>query len=262
MNELIKKLLKIFKNQEKDKALIDKKSILKWLSENDRDYRINFEYDSYEFIDLHDEMNQSLLNQMLKKDGLPSDYFKNLKKEGHRFIINSKKNIELLYQKKGEIPVQFYHVEGNFFCRCSGLRTLKGCPHSVSGFFDCSFNVLESFKGCPQLLGGGFYCQMNQIKSLEYCPQLLGGHLYCNDNQLISLEYFPSSLNGRVFIKNNTGLLKYKNENISDEKFFDNQEYDFWYKIHLQEKAIKENEKINDILDMKGDNQKIKIKKL
>ncbi len=240
-----------------------KDEILNWLKKYDREYKTNMENNAYEFIDLHDINNKALFNEMIKKDSLPDDYFENLRTNEHQYIVNVKGNVNLSKKKLKEISIQFYHVDGYFDCSSNYLESLKGSPQYVGRDFYCAYNQLTSLKGCPQSISGDFYCAYNQLTSLKGCPQSISGNFYCDYNQLTSLEYFPTSLNGIVFIKNNTGLLKYKNENISDEKFFDNQEYDFWYQIHLQEKAIKENQKIFDNLNLQNiiDDNQIKIQK-
>ncbi len=215
-----------------------KVEILNWLEKNDRNYQENMEKNAYELINIHEVMNQSLLNELIKKDNLPSDYFENLKLEGHQYILNVIDSVNFLNKKIKLIPIQFYHVAGNF---------------------DCNINKLTSLKGCPQYVGGDFLCFNNKLTSLQYSPQHINGHVFCHYNQLNSLEYFPEKINGNIFLNNNEKLLRYKNQsndiqNMSDNEFLSKEKFSFWKQFHLQEKAIKEEIKIISDLNHSSSN--------
>ncbi len=245
-----------------------KYEILNWLEQYDRDYKKNIKKNAYQFIDIHDHINQALLNEMMHKDNLLNDYFENLKKEGHRYIINVKDSSNLYNKKLIEIPFQFYHINGTFNCSDNQIISLKGCPQYVGGSFDYSYNQLSSLDYCPRIVGGHFYCDHNQLNSLkfcpqsigdhfdcshnqltslEYCPQIVGGDFYCHHNQLISLEYFPEK-NGDIYLDHNQELLKYQKEsndihiqNMFNDDFLNQRDFKFWQQFYLKEKNKKEN---------------------
>ncbi len=234
MKNFIIKILSHIKIFENHKVLKEKNQIFKWLKNYDRNYKENIKKNAYELINIHDHINQTLFNEMISKDNLPNDYFEKLKLEGHQYIINSKTDIGLSNKKLEIIPVQFYHVVGQF---------------------DCSVNQLTSLKGCPQIVGGHFVCYKNQLTSLEYGPQVIKDYFYCQYNHLTSLEYFPEIVTKGVYLYLNTQLLKYKNQsndpnipNMSDDEFLDQRNFSFWKQFHLIEKANKENKKILDDL--------------
>ncbi len=261
-----------------------KVEILNWLEQHDHQYKWNIKNNYYEFIDIHDDINQSLLNSMIEKDNLPPDYFEQLKLEAHQYIVNANGSINISNEELQEIPIQFYQVDGNFNCGYNQLISLDGGPQIINGHFDCSHNQLSSLKYGPQSVGttfscahnqltsleycpsnikgnsntkGNFYCHNNQLKSLQGCPQSIDGDFFCNNNQLFSLEYFPEKVDGLIYLQNNPQLLKYKNytnkgniQNMSDKDFFNQNEFQFWHQFYLQEKYQKENHKIIDDLNL------------
>ncbi len=204
-----------------------KDKILIWLEKYDSQYKKNVESHSYEFIDIHDNINQLLLNELIKKDTLPADYFEKLKSEGHQYIINvnvidgvntSRKHLE-------EIPFQFHHVLGDFDLSINKMKSLKGCPCVLDGSFNCSTNMLKSLKYSPKIIkksfdcshnflntledgpeniGNDFSCANNGLTSLKGCPQYIFGYFDCSKNNLISLEYCPQSIESYFCFEFNT----------------------------------------------------------
>ncbi len=262
--KLLTKILKKTEYLRFNMTLKTKIEILNWLEKNDSEYKDNIRNNTYEFIDIHDDMNKALLEEMIKKDNLIEDFFENLKKEGHHYIVNVKGNIDISSNKLEIIPIQFYHVTGDFYCAGNNLTSLKGCPHDVGDIFNCSYNQLTSLDYCPKIIGrnffchnnrlislkycpesihGDFYCCMNQLVSLEYCPQLIKGNFDCENNILQSLAYFPQNVYGKIFLEYNETLLKYKNQShveyireMSDYIFFRQENFSFWYQLHLEDK--------------------------
>ncbi len=234
-----------------------KVEILNWLKKYDGQYKKNIETNCYELIDIHDIVNQSLLEKMIQQEHLPLDYFESLKNEGHQYIVNANGSINISNEELQEIPIQFYHVEGNFDCSHNQLISLKGCPQYIGGSFYCHNNQIISLKYCPSSVYGDFDCSSNQIKSLEYCPHFVEGNFFCHKNKLTSLEYFPEFIKGFVFLDNNRQLLKYKKDTndinilkLSDDKFLKIGDFKFWQQFHLEEKANKEYEKIMHNLNL------------
>ncbi len=254
-----------------------KDEILNWLTKNDKQYQVNSKNNAYEFIDIHEFSNQSLLKELIKKDNLSLNFFENLKSEGHQYILNVKGNVEIINKKLEIIPFQFYHVEGSFFCSYNQITSLQGCPQyvgddfncthnrltsleycpqSVGRDFSCAYNQLASLEYCPKVIEGYFYCDYNHLTSLEYCPQYIGGNFYSANNPIMSLEHFPEKINGDSYFYGNKKLLKYKNESseiyikeISDDDFLNQTDFLFWQQFHLLEKAKKENKRITDELN-------------
>ncbi len=244
-----------------------KDEILHWLKKNDRNYKENMKKNAYEFIDIYDMTNQSLLNELIKEDR----FFEILKTQGHQYIVNVKDSSNLYNKKLIEIPFQFYHIKGTFNCSDNQIISLKGCPRFVHKNFFCNYNQLISLEYCPQFIQGYFNCSNNQIKSLDYTPdsfnginismnkivslkgiRMISGDLRAHYNEIESLEYFPEFINGDIFLQNNQKLLKYKNqscEKMTDDDFFKNKKFLFWYQFHLEEKARQENKKIIENLN-------------
>ncbi len=258
--------------------------IFNWLKQNDNQYQVNIANNAYELIDLHDDINQYLFNEMIKKDNLPSNYFENLKKEGHQYIVNVKDSINLYNKKLIEIPIQFYQIDKNFYCHHNQLISLKGCPHSIGLHFILCSNKLTSLKYCPQKIGGDCDFSYNQLTSLEYCPHFINGFFDCSDNQLTSLryspdyvglvlfchnnkinslEYFPEIVKGVISIGNNTELLKYKHsshdihiQTMSDFDFLNKRIFKFWQQFYLEEQIKKQNHDILVNLEIVDENFK------
>ncbi len=221
--------------------------ILNWLKTNDWYYNHNV----YDFIDIHDIKNQSLLKEIIKKDNLSFNYFEALKYDFHRFIINVDGHVNISNHQLIDIPFQFYHIKGEF---------------------NCSVNQIISLRGFPQKIDGNSDCDINCITSLKFCPQYVGRNFSCANNQLESLEYFPEIVQGKVHLEFNKELLKYKNtshevflNNMSSRDFFYQDDFIFWQKFHLEEKAKKEEEYITNQLlksEQLNCNIKQKIKKV
>ncbi len=186
-----------------------KNEILNWLEKNDSEYKDNIRNNTYEFIDIHDDMNQALLEEMIKKDNLIEDFFENLKSEGHQYILNVKGSVDIYVQQLKEIPIQFYHVVGYSYCSDNLLKSLKGSPQSIGKSFSCLNNHLTSLEYCPQSIGGDFDCSYNKISSLEYFPQLISGNFDCSYNYLRTLTYCPKKIEGNfTFSYNQLKTLK------------------------------------------------------
>ncbi len=92
-------------------------------------------------------------------------------------LISTDFNVALI-KLVTKLPVQFGHVNGNFYCSGNKLTSLKGAPQTLSGYFDCRDNQLTSLEGSPKSVGGGFYCRDNQLTSLAGSPNEVGGDFY------------------------------------------------------------------------------------
>ncbi len=221
-----------------------KDEILNWLKKYDDEFEKNIQNNYYEFIDIDDISNQALLAHLIQKDHLSDDYFEEIQKKGHQYIVNVNGNCNISFRSLKKILIQFYHVDG---------------------YFSCAHNQLISLEGCPQYVGGNFYCDYNQLTLLQYCPQYVNGLLVGNHNKLLSLEYFPEKINDDISLNNNE-LLKYKKDSndiniktMSDEDFLKQQDFKFWQQFHLEEKAKKENKRITDDLQFNDKIENIQL---
>lgn len=97
-----------------------------------------------------------------------------------------------------QMPVQFGHVDGDFWCELKDLTTLKGAPKYVDGDFRCSGNKLTTLEGAPSFVGGTFRCSTNRLTSLVGAPKRVMKDFYCPNNQLKDLQGAPAHV-GRVF---------------------------------------------------------------
>lgn len=61
------------------------------------------------------------------------------------------------------LPIQFGVVNCNFNCINLGLKTFKGCPHTINGYFYCSSNKFKSSEFFPDYIGGSFMMNNNPI---------------------------------------------------------------------------------------------------
>ncbi len=254
--------MNLLKHSEKEKNYFsnDKEGILRWLEKYDHCYQYNIKNNSYELIDIHDVMNQNLLEEIIKRDNLHSDYFEKLKSQGHQYIVNVNGNCNISLRSLKKILIQFYHINGYFSCVHNQLTSLKGCPQIVNDHFDCSLNQLTSLKYGPQSIGGNFYCAHNQLtslkgcpqhvqgsfscshnvlNSLEYSPQIIGNGFYCQNNQLTSLKYSPQII-GNNFICSNNQLtsLEYFPEIVQQEVYLDDNTQLLKYKSQSNESRI------------------------
>ncbi len=225
-----------------------KEQIEIWLKRYDHNYHIN----DYELIDITTYDNQYLLKEKIKNNHLNDNYIDNIIKDGHQYIVNSS-NIDISNNNLKEIPFQFYKIDGTFNCSNNFLISLRNCPEFIERTFICEYNQLISLIGCPQYVGHSFYCSNNQLKSLKKCPISITGDFDCSKNQLTSLEYFPDIVTQGVYLVNNLKLLKYKSQsnnlhiqNMSDNNFLNQRDFQFWQQFHLEEKIMKENSKIID----------------
>jgi hypothetical protein len=100
-----------------------------------------------------------------------------------------------------QLPVQFGHVSGSFYCVSHRLTSLQGAPHHVGTHFSCINNMLTSLQGAPGHVGGNFDCQHNKLTSLQGAPAHVGGDFDCSyntltSNMLTSLEGAPDHVGG------------------------------------------------------------------
>jgi hypothetical protein len=86
-------------------------------------------------------------------------------------------NVDLLWYRLTELPLNFNRVTGYFNCNCNKLTTLKGSPKWVGGSFSCINNQLTSLEFSPDYVGGWFDCRWN-ILTNNYCDTEIAGNFY------------------------------------------------------------------------------------
>lgn len=94
-------------------------------------------------------------------------------------------------------------VTGDFHCDYSSLRSLEGAPKKVSGDFTCVGCMLETLEGCPEEISGSFNCSQNMLASLKGGPKIVRRDYRCNSNRLVSLEGAPQEVGGEFICSNN-----------------------------------------------------------
>jgi len=87
-----------------------------------------------------------------------------------------------------KIPVQFGTVDGDFRCKGSTLKSLKGAPTHVRGDFICTNSGITSLQFAPLRVEGMFYCGDTNITSLMYAPQYVGGNVSCDNTRVTTLH--------------------------------------------------------------------------
>jgi hypothetical protein len=152
-----------------------------------------------------------------------------------KFEINVYNSVFIDSRKLDELPeyIKFNHIMGGFHINKNSLRSLRGCPYSVSGSFmasnnfltslehspiivkesyGVSYNDIESLEGLAEIIGRGIYLNNNKLKNLKYLPHLVHGDLNISKNPIETLEYFPKEVEGNLQFTPSEILTK---ENIS-----------------------------------------------
>ena len=86
-------------------------------------------------------------------------------------------NVDLLWYRLTELPLNFNRVTGYFNCGVNNLTSLKGSPKWVGGYFSCSYNRLPSLEFSPDYVGGWFDCRWNNLTD-NYCDTEIAGNFY------------------------------------------------------------------------------------
>lgn len=77
----------------------------------------------------------------------------------------------------GKLPVEFEKVNFTMQIQKRGLRSLEGCPTSVSQHFNCSENRLTNLIGGPKAVGRDYLAYKNPLESLDGLATEIGGML-------------------------------------------------------------------------------------
>ncbi len=112
---------------------------------------------------------------------------------------------------KGELPIRFNRVDGNFNVDWGNFEDMRYFPKYVGGNLDASGTYINSLEGCPEYIGGDFRISGRGhlsnspflLRSLEHCATHIGGNLDVNGQGIYSFEYFPKKLIGNFICENN-----------------------------------------------------------
>ena len=91
-------------------------------------------------------------------------------------------NVDLLWYRLTELPLNFNRVTGYFNCSRNKLTSLKGSPRWVGGYFSCYNNDLTSLEFSPDYVGYYFECTGNKLTN-NYCESEIGGYFYTSLKQ-------------------------------------------------------------------------------
>ena len=122
-----------------------------------------------------------------------------------KFQINVYNSVFIDNKKIDEFPdyIQFNHILGGFHINKNRLKSLRGCPYSVSGSFIVSNNLLTSLEFGPRIVKESYAASHNDIESLEGIAEIIGHGIYVNNNRLKNLKYIPFLIHGDLNISNN-----------------------------------------------------------
>jgi hypothetical protein len=122
-----------------------------------------------------------------------------------KYAINVYNNVFIDSKSLEELPeyIQFNHIMGGFHINKNSLKTLRGCPYSVSGSFIASNNFLTSLKFGPYIVKESYGVSYNEIESLEGIAEIIEHSVYLNNNKLKNLKHLPFLVHGDLNISKN-----------------------------------------------------------
>ena len=103
-------------------------------------------------------------------------------------------------------------VTGNFMCNSTGIETLEGGPSYAGGNYDANnCTYLVSLEGAPRKIDGNFQVGIHgtsvertgKIESLNGGPVIVGGDFDCKNNNLNSLKGGPKEVGGKYVCSGN-----------------------------------------------------------
>lgn len=117
-------------------------------------------------------VDKTKIRQLAKKYFGMKDHYIMINDQG---LVSYEGDVFLKNRSLTNLPFQFEHIEGSFFCNHSGLSTLEGSPRTVSGEFMCTGSQhLTSLQGGPVHVGDGYYCTEIAFESMEGAPEHVG----------------------------------------------------------------------------------------
>lgn len=138
-------------------------------------------------------MNTFAVKLWLHEHGIKENYYLN---HDNSVVVDDDVTITLKPHET-EIPIQFSHVDGDFFCYKNNLKNLKGFPHYVKRSVYCHQNKITSLEGCPKIIGGKFYIMENPINKIDFLPEFVGKDLHFSstwENRIKILENYYTKL--------------------------------------------------------------------
>lgn len=109
---------------------------------------------------------------------------------------------QILPYGKKELDYEGVTVMGDFSCRSTKIKSLKGAPNYVGGYFNCEDTRITSLEGAPEHVGGFFDCRHTKIKSLHNVHKQIK---YIGRDFYIS-HTIKSHILGVMFIKGLLGI--------------------------------------------------------
>lgn len=135
--------------------------------------------------------------------------FENGKYSVEGYVSISKWDIQRFYEDGilptetiTKLPVHFGKIKGGFSLDRLGLKTLEGCPESVSMTFSITGNDLENLERGPKFVGDTYTCFKNNLRSLKGSPEKVSS-LYTENNLLTDLNGVPRRVERNLYLNNN-----------------------------------------------------------
>ena len=145
----------------------------------------------------------------LMKEHFIGDYKFKVQPDGLVDVVGT---IELMYALDDLIPVQFGEINGNLNISNCGLKSLKGCGHTITGSLNASSNLITSLEGAPQEVGFISLNNNQELTSLEGAPSMVRTTMLITRTSITNLKGLPTQPGaiGRIKItyKENLPLLR------------------------------------------------------
>ena len=133
------------------------------------------------YLKMFENFNEEDIHAICKKYGI-KNY--TINDDGSIDVYNS---VHIDSKKLKKLPLKFNKIDGDFYCNCNRLTSLKGCPKEVNGDFNCFINKLTSLKYCPKEVYGNFTCYSNKITSFDHLPFSIDGEFICGYNPIYNI---------------------------------------------------------------------------
>ncbi len=114
----------------------------------------------------------------------------------YQYIVDIHQSCKTLGHFK-YFPFKIRHIDGNFDCTHTGLKSLINGPEYVNGYFDCNTNDLTTLEHMPKKIVGAFSCTDNPIvtyKNIHKMCDQIGGSI----NSKLTPIYIPLTTNAFI----------------------------------------------------------------
>ena len=106
---------------------------------------------------------------------------------------------------KGNLPVRFNVVKGNFQARFCFLQSWTNFPSIITGDMDASHNSFKNFEGHRTKVGGNFIVHSNrELSAFTGIQREINGDLDISNCKFSLLASFPEKIGGSLFASKNT----------------------------------------------------------